>query len=277
VFNFSGNYYTGWLLNRGPSFEGGSVVNVAPSLTQTNDLNYFFNLFCATDKTSSSCLSIYPSSGNSAFTTPGAATWNAASHVFNGAVTFNSAVTLPVSGVTAGSYTIPAITVGSDGRVTSASNGTVTIPNSGVTGGTYTNSNITVGTDGRLTAASNGTGSGGFPSVVAHVTLTGQTTANANVLSYTPGASGVFRVTVSMWLTATCTSGTINFAGAVSPVSGHAESANGSLNCATAFNTGYTTATNYNAAGVALPVLTTFSSVSGTPTYGITATIEQLQ
>jgi len=56
------------------------------------------------------------------------------------------------TGVVAGSYTTSNITISSDGRITSATNGSPAA--TGVTPGTYTNPSFTVGADGRLTAAS---------------------------------------------------------------------------------------------------------------------------
>lgn len=111
---------------------------------------------------------------------------------------------LGASGVTPGSYTLANITVGSDGRVTSAANGSV--PASGVTPGTYLLANIIVGSDGRITAAGNGSvpASGVTPGSYTLTNITvgadGRITAAANgsvpASGVTPGAYTKANITV---------------------------------------------------------------------------------
>jgi hypothetical protein len=65
---------------------------------------------------------------------------------------------LAPTGIGAGTYRIPQMTVGADGRLTAASNvlvGTSDLVPTGISAGTYRIPQMTVGVDGRLTAASN--------------------------------------------------------------------------------------------------------------------------
>ena len=108
------------------------------------------------------------------------------------------------SGVTAGTYTNPTITVDATGRVTSASTGS---SNSGVTAGTYTNSTITVDATGRVTSASSGssgsginviakgiaTSSGNFGNLWQFSSMTGCTGTSLNISS----TNSSFRITLN--------------------------------------------------------------------------------
>ncbi|HTM15689.1 MAG TPA: hypothetical protein VL135_02255 [Terracidiphilus sp.] len=126
AINVQGAYHIGLVLGEGPSSQQ-PVIQVSPTSAQSNDPNYSYYAWQLYDKTSSTYLAVNPYSGNSTFNTPGAATWQAANHTFTGSVTFNSSVSLPANGVSAGTYTNPSITVGADGRVTSASSGVANV------------------------------------------------------------------------------------------------------------------------------------------------------
>ena len=91
----------------------------------------------------------------------------------------NGSITLPNSGVSPGSFTLANLTVEADGRVTAASSGS--LPNTGITPGTYASANLTVGADGRITAVANGSIALGN---------TGVTPGSYTIGTFTVGADG---------------------------------------------------------------------------------------
>ena len=132
AMNVQGAYNIGLDFGEGPTSQQ-PLLQVLPTSAQSNDPNYSYYAWQLYDKTSTTYLAVNPNSGNATFNTPGVAAWQAASHSFSGPVTFNNTVSLPASGVSAGTYTNGSITVSADGRITSASNG---IANVQITTGT---------------------------------------------------------------------------------------------------------------------------------------------
>lgn len=132
AINVQGAFHIGVDFGEGPSSQQ-PLVQVLPTNAQKNDSNYTYYAWQLYDQAGSTSLAVNPNSGNSVMSTPGAATWQAASHTFLGPVSFNNTVTLPPNGVSAGTYANPNITVGGDGRITSVSNG---IANVQITTGT---------------------------------------------------------------------------------------------------------------------------------------------
>ncbi len=195
------------------------------------------------------------------------ATSGSATNAFAGSTTINN-LTTTGNGNFGGSNTInnPTFT------------GTLTMPATGVSAGSYTNPSMSVGADGRVTAISSGSAGGGFPSVVAHTALTAQTGPVAPLFSYTPPSAGLFRLTIVAYTTAAGGTGCNLSGGAyLSPVAGHTIGNGLSVACTAAYS--YTTATftARNAAGSTIAPNINISGTAGSLQYMVDAVLEQLQ
>jgi len=123
-----------------------------------------------------------------------------------------------------------------------------------------------------------GSGSGGYPSVVAHKMLTGQTSGVNPVVTYTPATDGMYRITSYLYITTPCTSGNIAHMVQAIPMAGHpSTAATATPACTTAFVGSSQTVAVHQAAGQAIIGYTRFNSVVGSPVYNVDMTIEQLQ
>ena len=108
---------------------------------------------------------------------------------------FLTAVTIANTGVAAGTYANPTITVQADGRITLVANGTggsATLTNTGVTAGSYINPLLTIGADGRISQAANGVAGGGTASFPDQTGQTGKfLTTNGNSVAWAIPVIGV--------------------------------------------------------------------------------------
>ncbi len=274
ITNVSGPYYLGFNVGEGPS-NGQPFINILTNTAQRNDPNYTYSLFAGYNLSSAVSWTFTPYNGNAAFNTNGAATWTAASHKFNGSVDLTGGVSLPATGVGATSCTICNVTFGTDGRATAASNGT--IPNTAVTPGSYTSANITVGADGRITAASNGSGSGGYPSVVASGVITGQT-GTASLINYTPATSGIYRVSVFIFVNTAGGSGCSLASGAyIYPAAGVAIGVGLPVACTSPNTAGQVEYEGYWLAGQNFTKAVTQTGTAGSLSYTASYSITRMQ
>ena len=119
-----------------------------------------------------------------------------------------------------------------------------------------------------------------FPAVVAHASLAHQNaiTNLAEILNYTPEADGTFRLTVSVFIEATCKSGELIVSASLSPIAGHEVGQSQKLDCARPFAATTATITAHGAAGVAIEPKVQFGGAdAGELRYMIDAILEQLQ
>jgi hypothetical protein len=117
--------------------------------------------------------------------------------------------------------------------------------------------------------------------ILVSSTLTGQVAAISPTTIYTPAAAGVFRMCVSVMLTANGTGGNILFYSVANTTLGA-----GSTQQIPVSNVSTAAASNASGggcvvvrvgAGLALQYLTIFNSVTGSPVYTIDITVEQLK
>jgi hypothetical protein len=278
--NLAGNYDIGFLTDHGPTTAGGAFMYLQHSAVQTANANYSYPVIFANGNSGNMQMRWTPNTNTLGFSVSnGPMTYSATNHTFTGPVTMSGA-TLN------GSNTInsPTITGTTTDSSTATYTGTknfsgaiVTLPPTGVGSTSCTACNLTIGADGRAISASNGSGGGGYPTVVASNTLTGQTGSTTSFINYAPSASGVYRVTISLFIVTAggsgCSLGSTAF---VRPVAGQVLGANLTQACTSA-NLGQTaTYSGYWVAGANVTEQVTQTGTAGSLSYMASYVIERL-
>jgi hypothetical protein len=278
--NLAGNYDIGFLTDHGPTTAGGAFIYLQHSAAQIANANYSYPVIFANGNSGSLAIGWKPNTNTLGFSVSnGPMTYSATNHTFTGPVTMGGA-TLNGSN-TINSPTITGTTTDSSTATYTGtknfSGATVTLPPTGVGSTSCTTCNLSIAADGRVTAASSGSGGGGYPIVVASNTLTGQTGTTSSFINYTPSASGIYRVTVSVVTTTAGGIGcTLSTSANVWPIAGHNTGATLSGGCTAIGYGAMATYTGYWASGVNSTQQVTVSGTAGSLSYIASYVIERL-